>query len=120
MSTPETHSLGTPLHCTSSDVGGALRLAGTTTIRDCSFVYNMATNSGLAVAAVGSVEINGSYFHKNVFSCVEGQYLDEVRQVCKTGPVSFFIRGSNDLVCSAALQLQSRKLGMLAKATVLQ
>lgn len=57
------------------DIGGALRLGGGTTIRDCSFVSNMAANIGLAVAAVGSAEIYDSEFRGNVFSCREGEFL---------------------------------------------
>lgn len=72
-------------------MGGAIRLAGETTVLDCSFVANMASNSGLAVAAVGSMEMSGSSFDGNVFSCDEGEYLEEVQKVRKTKRDSRFI-----------------------------
>lgn len=67
------------------DIGGALRLGGATTIRDSSFVSNLASSRGLAVAAVGSVEIHGSSFRENAFLCREGDYM-RTDKVC---PVSF-------------------------------
>ena len=64
-----------------TDEGGALRLAGTATVRECSFVSNTASDYAPAIFAVGSVEINDSAFHKNVFSCDEGQYLEKISEV---------------------------------------
>lgn len=94
-------------HGTLSGVGGALRLGGITSIRECSFVSNMASDSGLAVAAVGSMEINGSSFHRNVFSCDEGEYLEEVRKVCKIAPVPYFFMAltTYPVFCSVVLKL---------------
>ena len=43
----------------------------------------MALRSGLAVAAVGSVAINGSSFDSNVFSCEEETFLEEIFKVRK-------------------------------------
>lgn len=74
------------------DVGGALRLGGGTSIRDCAFISNLASSGGLAVAAVGSVEINDSSFRGNVFICGEGTYL-RTEKVCKRpAPVSLSIQ----------------------------
>lgn len=72
--------------CVISDLGGALRISGVSTMSGCSFTSNMASNSGLAVSAVGSLEISGSSFDGNVFSCEEGTFL-EVQKVRK--PVVF-------------------------------
>lgn len=63
------------------DVGGAARLGGETTVSWCRFVSNKASSSGLAIAAVGSVEMNGSSFRGNVYSCAEGEYLEEISNV---------------------------------------
>lgn len=66
-----------------ADVGGALRLGGTTAIQNCSFISNMASSRVLASATVGSVNISGSVFDGNVFYCEAGkflEFLDEVRQ----------------------------------------
>ena len=76
-------------HCTLTGAAGALRLAGVTTVRDCSFVSNTAYDKALAVLAVGSVEIYGSSFHKNVFLCGEGQYLKKNPEVCNVVRLSF-------------------------------
>lgn len=63
------------------DVGGALRLGGATTVRDCSFVANSASTRGLAVAVVDSANITLSSFDGNAFDCEAGEFLDEIRQV---------------------------------------
>lgn len=71
-------------HSDQSDVGGALRLGGVATVSGCSFTSNMASSSGLAISAVGSLEINGSTFSGNVFSCNKGRFSHDVLQVRKS------------------------------------
>lgn len=70
-------------HSDQSDVGGALRLGGVATVSGCSFTSNMASSSGLAISAVGSVEINSSTFSGNVFLCNKGRFSQDVLQVRK-------------------------------------
>ena len=59
-------------------VGGALRLAGTTTLDNCSFYGNIAQEAGgPAVSNIGFVaEFINSSFGDNVFDCASGTYLD--------------------------------------------
>ncbi|CAN0437324.1 unnamed protein product [Ectocarpus sp. 12 AP-2014] len=57
----------------SADVGGALRLGGTTIVRDCSFLSNSASR-GLAVAVIASASISGSSFERNELVCEAGSY----------------------------------------------
>lgn len=56
-------------------MGGALRLGGTTSVRGTSFISNVASSSGLAVAAVGTVEMTDSTFDGNVFVCGKNEYF---------------------------------------------
>ena len=58
--------------------GGALRLAGTSSMENCSFVENMSDDGGgAAVSNIGSIEemVNIS-FSGNVFDCKPGMFLN--------------------------------------------
>ena len=57
-------------------VGGALRLGGTAVVRDCSFLFNSATNRGPAIVVVVSPDITGSSFDRNELYCEAGSYQD--------------------------------------------
>ena len=60
--------------------GGALRLAGTAVISNCSFVENVsADGEGAAMSNVGSIStMKELYFSGNAFDCPEGMYLDYI------------------------------------------
>eukprot|EP00903_Cladosiphon_okamuranus_P014374 g13345.t1 len=69
----------------SADVGGALRLGGSALIRDCSFLSNLASTRGLAIAVVGwSVDMSGSTFDGNDFSCPVGSFRNETEKPAGT------------------------------------
>ena len=72
----------------SSDVGGALRLGGNTTIRECHFVSNLASRSGPAIGAVGMTAISDSHFKGNTFFCQEKKFLRENPTVSKASGFS--------------------------------
>lgn len=58
-------------------VGGAMRLAGTSTLENCSFVDNSSEeDGGPAVSNIGSMNVTNCLFKYNVFDCEEGYYLD--------------------------------------------
>lgn len=63
------------------DVGGALRLGGTTTILNTSFIANSASSRGLAIAAVGFANISDSTFAHNTFYCETGEFVEDIPQV---------------------------------------
>ncbi|CAN0155578.1 unnamed protein product [Ectocarpus sp. 4 AP-2014] len=58
--------------------GGALRLAGTTSVENCSFVENASDDGGgAAVSNIGSFSRMGNIsFSGNVFYCQPGMFLD--------------------------------------------
>ena len=57
--------------------GGALRLAGKAAISNCSFVDNVSEEGeGAAVANIGSIEMETSYFSGNAFHCPPDTFLD--------------------------------------------
>lgn len=57
-------------------VGGAMRLAGTSTLENCSFVDNSSEeNEGPAVSNIGFMNVTNCLFEYNVFNCEEGYYL---------------------------------------------
>ena len=57
--------------------GGALSLAGTTGLVNCSFVENISDEGrGPAVASIGYMSgISNCSFHSNAFSCQRGEFL---------------------------------------------
>lgn len=59
-------------------VGGALRLAGTAYLYDCSFVENASDDAeGAAVSNIGSIVAMGNInFSRNVFDCQPGMFLN--------------------------------------------
>ena len=73
-------------------MGGAIRLGGDATIYDCSFISNKASSSGLAVSVIGSVDIKGSSFDGNVFSCDEGEFMEYILHVSKPSAGYMFFR----------------------------
>lgn len=62
----------------SATVGGALWLAGSVTIANCSFVDNVADeDGGPAVSNIGFINtVTDSFFDGNMFSCQEGTFLN--------------------------------------------
>ncbi|CAM9358530.1 unnamed protein product [Ectocarpus sp. 13 AM-2016] len=65
----------------SADVGGAMRLGGTTIVRECSFLSNSASVRGFAVAAVnGSANISSSSFEGNELYCESGSYRKDTEK----------------------------------------
>lgn len=58
--------------------GGALRLAGTASVHNCSFVENVSVDGGgAAVSNIGFVsEMAGASFSGNAFDCQKGTFLD--------------------------------------------
>lgn len=58
--------------------GGALRLAGTATLENCSFVENVSEDGGgAAVSNIGSIsKMDNISYRGNVFSCDSGMFLD--------------------------------------------
>lgn len=85
---------GVEFRSNSAGIGGALAVFGggndneattdPTTCWRCLFIDNMAASSGLAVAAFGYVDVNGSYFHGNAVYCEPGLVVEEVFQVRKS------------------------------------
>lgn len=67
----------------SAGIGGALRLAGTVSVMNSSFVDNVSSEGGgAAVSNIGNLwEVSTSSFIGNTISCPSGKYLDtnEVR-----------------------------------------
>lgn len=59
-------------------VGGALRLAGSAIVRNCSFVENLSDNDeGAAVSNIGVISrMEGNSFHRNIFSCPRDTFLN--------------------------------------------
>lgn len=68
-------------------VGGALRLAGTATLNNCSFLENSSDDGGgPAVSNIGFLSnISHSRFYDNVFMCNGGSFLDKVEVRCPIG-----------------------------------
>lgn len=64
-------------------LGGALRLAGTTSLQYCAFEDNVSDEGGgAAVSNVGFFQdVHGLTFVENVFNCVPGTFLDFVVEV---------------------------------------
>ena len=62
----------------SGGTGGALRLAGTTSIDDCHFVENISDEGeGAAISNIGVVNIRGNNtFSGNTYNCENSMYLD--------------------------------------------
>lgn len=62
----------------SAGTGGALRLAGTASVYNCSFVENVsADGGGAAVSNIGFIStMEGIAFSGNAFDCQEGTFLD--------------------------------------------
>ena len=62
----------------SGGTGGALRLAGTTSIDDCHFVENISDEGeGTAISNIGVVNIRGNNtFSGNTYNCENSMYLD--------------------------------------------
>lgn len=58
--------------------GGALRLAGTAALYDCSFVENISDDAeGAAVSNIGSIlAMANIFFSRNVFDCQPGMFLN--------------------------------------------
>lgn len=58
--------------------GGALRLAGTTEVNNCSFVENVSHDGGgAAVSNIGFVSrASNLSFNRNVFACQKGKFLE--------------------------------------------
>ena len=59
-------------------VGGALRLAGTAAIDNCSFVENLSDDGeGAAVSNIGVLSrVEGNFFHGNIFGCQRDMFLN--------------------------------------------
>lgn len=59
-------------------VGGALRLAGMTSVANCSFVENISDDEeGAAISNIGSISTTtNNYFSGNAFYCQPGMFLD--------------------------------------------
>lgn len=62
-------------------VGGAISLRGEAIIRNCSFTSNLASDRGLAVSAVGVVNVKVSSFDGNNIICGEGEMMQQIREV---------------------------------------
>ena len=62
----------------SGGTGGALRLAGTTSIDDCHFIENISDEGeGAAISNIGVVNIRGNNtFSGNTYNCETNMYLD--------------------------------------------
>lgn len=62
----------------SARVGGAVRLAGTASFANCTFVENASSNGeGSAISNIGYISsIYNSSFRNNVFECDAGTFLD--------------------------------------------
>ena len=55
-----------------------MRLGGSAVIRECSFLSNIASTRGLAVAVVGwNANMSGSFFDGNDLSCAVGSYRND-------------------------------------------
>ena len=69
---------GTIFRGNQGGVGGALRLAGTSYLYDCSFVENTSDDAeGAAVSNIGSILAMGNIsFSRNVFDCQPGMFLN--------------------------------------------
>ncbi|CAB1105335.1 unnamed protein product [Ectocarpus sp. CCAP 1310/34] len=63
-----------------ADVGGALQLGGKTNVDGCAFVANSASSRGLAIAAVGFVNISDTLFEGNTFFCQAGEFVENKEQ----------------------------------------
>ena len=61
---------------TAEGVGGALRLAGTSTVSSCQFVANGARQTGPAARNEGSVTVEKTSFTVNTLLCSSGTFLD--------------------------------------------
>ena len=70
--------IGTVFNGNSASLGGALRLAGTTSVDNCSFIDNVSQpDGGPAVFNVGTMSNEtDTYFKGNVFFCEEQTFLD--------------------------------------------
>lgn len=51
-----------------------MRIGGTSAFDYCDFLSNSASTRGLAVAVVGSVNMNNSLFSGNEMYCASGSY----------------------------------------------
>lgn len=62
-------------------VGGALRLGGTLSLDNCSFVENSSNEAGgPAVSNIGFLkDFSNSSFANNVFLCAPGMFLDFIK-----------------------------------------
>lgn len=70
--------VGSVFRGNAAGTGGALRLAGTASLDDCSFVENVSDDGGgAAVSNIGSLlKMEANSFSGNVFACQPGMYLD--------------------------------------------
>ncbi len=59
-------------------VGGALRLAGSAIVRNCSFVENLSDDGeGSALSNIGVISrVEGISFHRNIFGCPRDTFLN--------------------------------------------
>lgn len=77
--------------------GGALRLAGTASVVNCSFVENPSSDGGgAAVASIGVISsMSGVAFKSNAFDCQGGTFLDidEVSCDVRTVPMPTSLLG---------------------------
>ena len=66
--------------------GGALRLAGTASVDNCSFVENVSSDGdGSAVSNIGVIsKMENASFRDNIFACPTGMFLD-FNAVCSKG-----------------------------------
>ena len=69
--------IGTTFNGNTASEGGALNLAGTSTLQNCSFVENVSDEGrGPVIANIGYVSsISNCFFLENAFSCEEGEFL---------------------------------------------
>lgn len=65
-------------YCNEAEVGGALMLAGTATLDNCSFFENISGEErGPAVSNIGYMsEVNECYFRGNMYRCDSEEYLE--------------------------------------------
>lgn len=61
---------------TAGELGGGLRVAGTTTLTGCDFVGNGAGGEGPAVANVGTITMVNTSFTDNNLICTSGAFLN--------------------------------------------
>ena len=66
---------------TAENIGGALRLAGTSNVSNCQLVRNGAHEAGPAVTNEGSITIEKTTFSKNTLLCSPGTFLSYTTEV---------------------------------------